>query len=294
MKIGIYARAIKNKQASECLQNLLSNLASKGIETFVHNLVYEYLSESKIVYNEKFDVFNNENINDTKIDYLLCIGGDGTILDTLDIVKDSGIPVMGFNTGRLGYLATSNPENIYKVVEELIYKSYRIDKRTLLKLEADHELFNGFSHALNDFVIHKKDSTSMIIVHTYLNGEFMNSYWADGLIVATPTGSSAYSLSCGGPILIPKSASFVITPIAPHNLSVRPVVIPDNTVLSFEIEGRVKSYLLSLDSKSCSIKKGTQIAVRKADFTFNLIRLGDDNYLDALRNKMMWGQDIRN
>ena len=294
MKIGIYARAIKNKQASECLHNLLSNLANKGIETFVHNLIYENISESKIVFNEKFDVFNTENIIDTKIDYLLCIGGDGTILDTLDIVKDSGIPVMGFNTGRLGYLATSNPENIDKVIEELIYKSYRIDKRTLLKLEADQELFNDFSFALNDFVIHKKDSTSMIIVHTYLNGEFMNSYWADGLIVATPTGSSAYSLSCGGPILIPKSASFVITPIAPHNLSVRPVVIPDNTVLSFEIEGRVKSYLLSLDSKSCSIKKGTQIAVRKADFTFNLIRLGDDNYLDALRDKMMWGQDIRN
>lgn len=134
----------------------------------------------------------------------------------------------------------------------------------------------------------------MITVHTYLNGEFMNSYWADGLIVATPTGSSAYSLSCGGPILIPKSSSFAITPIAPHNLSVRPVVIPDDTVLSFEIEGRVKSYLISLDSRNCSIKKGAQIAVRKADFTFNLIRLSNKNYLDALRNKMMWGMDVRN
>lgn len=294
MKIGIYARALKNKQANECLLNLLKSLRNKDIEIFLHNNISDFLSESKTAVDEKFEVFTEQNIVQSKIDYLLCIGGDGTILDTLDIVKESGIPVMGFNTGRLGYLATSNPENIDKVIDELILKSYRIDRRTLLKLEADHELFNGFPFALNDFVIHKKDSTSMIIVHTYLNGEFMNSYWADGLIVATPTGSSAYSLSCGGPILIPKSASFVITPIAPHNLSLRPVVIPDNTVLTFEIEGRVKSYLLSLDSKSCSIKKGTQIAVRKADFAFNLIRLGDDNYLDSLRNKMMWGQDIRN
>ncbi|MCC6721242.1 MAG: NAD kinase [Bacteroidia bacterium] len=294
MKIGIYARTLKNKQAIECLQNLLASLAHKEIETFVHDKISEYFNDLKIFSNEKYEVFTNENILDTQIDYMLSIGGDGTILDTLDIVKDSGIPIMGFNTGRLGYLATSNPENIDKVIDELILKSYRIDKRTLLKLESENDFFDGFPYALNDFVIHKKDSASMIIVHTYLNGEFMNSYWADGLIVATPTGSSAYSLSCGGPILIPKSASFVITPIAPHNLSLRPIVIPDNTVLSFEIEGRVKSYLLSLDSKSCSIKKGTQIAVRKADFTFNLIRLGDDNYLDALRNKMMWGQDIRN
>jgi NAD+ kinase len=244
--------------------------------------------------DERYDVFTNLDIGKTKIDYLICIGGDGTMLDSLTIVRETGIPVLGFNTGRLGYLATSDPTDVKKVVDELIKKSYHIDKRSLLKLEADQELFGGFAYALNDFVIHKKDSTSMITVHTYLNGEFMNSYWADGLIVATPTGSSAYSLSCGGPILIPKSGSFAITPIAPHNLSVRPVVIPDDTVLSFEIEGRVKSYLISLDSRNSSIKKGTQIAVKKADYTFNLIRLSNENYLDALRNKMMWGMDVRN
>lgn len=294
MNIGIYARVLKNKVAYECLQNIINYLGQNGIGIFCHEDIHKCLDESKLSIENSYDVFSTDDIVQAKIDYLLCIGGDGTMLDSLNIVRETGIPVLGFNTGRLGYLATSNPEDVEKVIDELIKKSYSIDRRSLLKLEADQELFGGFAYALNDFVIHKKDSTSMITVHTYLNGEFMNSYWADGLIVATPTGSSAYSLSCGGPILIPKSASFAITPIAPHNLSVRPVVIPDDTVLSFEIEGRVKSYLISLDSRSCSIKKGTQIAVRKADFTFNLIRPSNKNYLDALRNKMMWGMDVRN
>lgn len=294
MNIGIYARVLKNKVAYECLQNIINYLGQNGIGIFCHEEIHKCLDDSKLSIENSYDVFSTDDIVQAKIDYLLCIGGDGTMLDSLNIVRETGIPVLGFNTGRLGYLATSNPEDVEKVIDELIKKSYSIDRRSLLKLEADQELFGGFAYALNDFVIHKKDSTSMITVHTYLNGEFMNSYWADGLIVATPTGSSAYSLSCGGPILIPKSASFAITPIAPHNLSVRPVVIPDDTVLSFEIEGRVKSYLISLDSRSCSIKKGTQIAVRKADFTFNLIRPSNKNYLDALRNKMMWGMDVRN
>ncbi len=294
MNIGLYARAIRNKEALDCLQNTINYLGQNGVGIFFHEELHKNLDESKLTFEHPYEMFTSDEIQTAKIDYLLCIGGDGTMLDTLNIVRETGIPVLGFNTGRLGYLATSNPEDVEKVIDELTKKSYHIDRRTLLKLEADQELFGGFAYALNDFVIHKKDSTSMITVHTYLNGEFMNSYWADGLIVATPTGSSAYSLSCGGPILIPKSASFAITPIAPHNLSVRPVVIPDDTVLSFEIEGRVKSYLISLDSRSCSIKKGTQIAVRKADFTFNLIRLSNENYLDALRNKMMWGMDVRN
>ncbi len=294
MRIGIYARVLKNKIAFECLQNIISYSAQNGIDVMLYNELNDSIRESKTMIDPQLEVFTTEEILQSKIDYLLCIGGDGTMLDSMNIVRESGIPVLGFNTGRLGYLATSNTEEVEKVIDELIKKSYSIDKRTLLKLEADQELFGGFAYALNDFVIHKKDSTSMITVHSYLNGEFMNSYWADGLIVATPTGSSAYSLSCGGPILIPKSASFAITPIAPHNLSVRPVVIPDDTVLSFEIEGRVKSYLISLDSRSCSIKKGTQIAVRKADFTFNLIRPSNKNYLHALRNKMMWGMDVRN
>lgn len=294
IKIGLYARVLRNKIAVECLQNLASYITESGINLFFHHSLVKILEDSKINIGAKYEVFTNENIVGAHLDYLLCIGGDGTMLDSMTIVKESGIPVLGFNTGRLGYLATSNPEDVRHVVDELIKKSYHIDRRSILKLEADQELFGGFGYALNDMVIHKKDSTSMITVHTYLNGEFMNTYWADGLIVATPTGSSAYSLSCGGPILIPKSSSFVITPIAPHNLSVRPVVIPDDTVLSFEVDGRVKSYLLSLDSRNCSIKKGTQIAVRKADFPFNLIRLSKENYLDSLRNKMMWGMDARN
>ncbi len=294
MIVGLYARALRNKVAIECLQNIVGYLSECGIIPCFHEDLYKSLDDSKFGIDSKVEMFTTEGILSSGVDYMLCIGGDGTMLDSLNIVRETGIPVLGFNTGRLGYLATSNPEDYKGVIDELVKKSYGIDRRSILKLEADQELFGGFAFALNDFVIHKKDSTSMITVHTYLNGEFMNSYWADGLIVATPTGSSAYSLSCGGPIVIPKSSSFAITPIAPHNLSVRPVVIPDDTVLSFEIEGRVKSYLISLDSRSVSIKKGAQIAVRKADFTFNLIRLSNKNYLDALRNKMMWGMDARN
>lgn len=227
------------------------------------------------------------------LDTIVCVGGDGTLLDTMPLVRDSGVPVLGLNTGRLGFLAGMNVDGLEKAISDIQRGNYSIEKRTLLSLETTEKVFD-YPFALNDFVIHKKETSSMIVVHAYLNGEFLNSYWSDGLIISTPTGSTGYSLSCGGPIAFPNSGTFIITPIAPHNLNVRPVVVSDDVVLSFEIEGRAGSYLTSLDARSQSITREIQMAIRKADHTFNLIRLPDDNFMSTLRNKLSWGFDRRN
>jgi NAD+ kinase len=229
-----------------------------------------------------------------QVDCLVSIGGDGTMLDTLTLVRDSGIPVIGINMGRLGFLASIAKTEIATAVDSLVKGHFTIDKRSLIKLDSNIELFNGLNYGLNDLTIHKKDTSSMIIIHTYLNGEFLNSYWADGLIIATPTGSTGYSLSCGGPIIFPSSENFVITPISPHNLNVRPIIISDNQVITFEVEGRSAQFLATLDARTETIESTVQLAVRKAAFQINLIRLHSENYLGTLRNKLMWGLDTRN
>ncbi len=273
--------------------HLIDLLEVRNIAVLIHKNFGEYLKEEHDL-KVKYDVFDDKDSISGQIDYLICVGGDGTMLDTLKIVKDSNIPVVGVNLGRFGFLASSQTNEIEQTIDELVNKSYSIDKRAVLQLVSDEGLFEPFPFGLNDFVIHKQDTTSMIIVHTYLNGEFLNSYWADGLILATPTGSSGYSLSCGGPLCFPQSASFVVTPIAPHNLNVRPVVISDKNVISFEFEGRSQSVLASLDARSESIRTGVQLAVRKAEFTYSMIRLSSQNYMNTIRNKLNWGIDQRN
>jgi NAD+ kinase len=201
---------------------------------------------------------------------------------------------MGINFGRLGFLASIGKDEIEKAIEALTNHSFVTDQRTLIQINGDMPLFGNVPYALNEFAIHKQDSSSMIKIHTYLNGEFLNTYWADGIIIATPTGSTGYSLSCGGPIVFPDSGSFVITPVAPHNLNVRPIIIPDNTIVSFEIEGRVESYIAALDARKEIVPKSVQIAVKKQDFTINLMRLNENNFLQTLRNKLLWGFDKRN
>jgi NAD+ kinase len=227
------------------------------------------------------------------VDFLVCVGGDGTILDAVQITGDSQVPIIGVNAGRLGFLANVSADGFKNAFNDLKNGQYSIDKRSMLQLESNKNLFD-FNYALNDFVLHKKETSSMITVHAFVNGEPLNSYWADGLIISTPTGSSGYSLSCGGPILFPKSASLVVTPIAPHNLNVRPIIIPDDQVLSFEIEGRSNQFLATLDSRSVTIDETAQIAIRKADFGVNLVRFEGDSFLKTLRNKMLWGMDNRN
>ncbi|MDQ3071683.1 MAG: NAD kinase [Bacteroidota bacterium] len=229
-----------------------------------------------------------------RIDCLVSLGGDGTLLDTLRFVKATSIPVLGINMGRLGFLAQSPKESAVEVLGQLLQGQYRIEKRTLLELKSNDNIFPSYQYALNDFTVHKRDTASMISIETYMNGEFFNTYWADGLIVATPTGSTAYSLSCGGPVIFPDSSTFAVTPVAPHNLTIRPIIVSDNTVISFKVEGRGATHLISLDSRYEAIAYTREIAVQKAPFFFNLVKLNGQNFINTLREKLKWGLDNRN
>lgn len=225
---------------------------------------------------------------------MLSIGGDGTLLNTLELVRDSGIPVLGINTGRLGLLTDITRDQLNEAFTALETQKYQLDRRTLISLQSDILLFGNANFALNEFAIHKKDTSAMIVIHTYIDDEFVNSYWADGIIVATPSGSTAYSLSCGGPIIYPTTNAFVLTPVAPHNLNVRPVVIPDHCTISFEISGRSDNFLCSLDSRYETIDQHVKLTIKKANFTLNLVRLEETHFFSTIRKKLMWGQDSRN
>ncbi|MFZ1304551.1 MAG: NAD kinase [Ferruginibacter sp.] len=292
MKIAIYSRGIENNQHQDIIQ-LLDELALSGVElVFYQDFFNQFYSA--ISAKAKYSTFNSSEDLDKNIDFIISLGGDGTMLDTVTLVKDSGIPVVGINYGRLGFLANIGKEDLIPAVEALVNRTYVVDNRTLLHLDSDVPLFGDAPYALNEFTLHKKDSSPMIKIHTYLNGEFLNTYWADGLIVATPTGSTGYSLSCNGPVVFPDSASFVITPVSPHNLNIRPIIVPDNTIVSFEVEGRTDGFLCTLDSRREIVTKDIQLAVRKETFGINLIRLNENNFLQTLRNKLSWGLDVRN
>lgn len=290
MKVGIFAKSVLDPKHRDALLKLVSVLVERGHEIWCPPSLEDFVRMNfSQVAPQVFDRFTSKY---KPVDVLCSVGGDGTILSTLPLINDSDIPVFPINTGRLGFLAGIPSDQLENAVSELEKGHYSVEARSLLHLESSEKIFD-FEYALNDFVIHKKETSSMIVVHAYLNGEFLNSYWSDGLIISTPTGSTGYSLSCGGPIIFPKSDSFVITPIAPHNLNVRPVVISDNTVISFEIEGRASSYLASMDSRSESITNEVSMAVKKADFHLNLIRLNEINFMDTLRSKLNWGFDKR-
>jgi NAD+ kinase len=292
MKIAIYSRGIENNQLQD-IQLLITELEKHNVEPVFFQDFFN-LFYSAINIKGTYSTFTLGQDLDTSIDCLISLGGDGTLLDTVTLVKDSGIPVLGINYGRLGFLASIGKEELHKAIEALVQRKYVLDKRTLLHLDANTSLFGNTPYALNEFTLHKKDSSPMIKIHTYLNGEFLNTYWADGLIVATPTGSTGYSLSCNGPVVFPESASFVITPVAPHNLNIRPIIVPDNTIVSFEVEGRTDGFLCTLDSRKEIVSKEIQLAVKKEDFGINLIRLNENNFLQTLRNKLSWGLDKRN
>ena len=292
MRIAIYSRGLENIQLQD-LELLIQELEKYGAEpVFFQDFFNLFYSAIKIPC--KYSTFTSSEDLDLTIDCLISLGGDGTLLDTVTLVKDSGIPVLGINFGRLGFLASIGKEEIHSALNALVNRKYVLDKRTLLHLEADMPLFDDMPCALNEFTLHKKDTSPMIKIHTYLNGVFLNTYWADGLIVATPTGSTGYSLSCNGPVVFPDSASFVITPVAPHNLNIRPIIVPDNTIVSFEVEGRTDGFLCTLDSRREIVSKEIQLAVKKETFGINLIRLNENNFLQTLRNKLSWGLDKRN
>ena len=228
------------------------------------------------------------------IDFFISLGGDGTLLDSVTLVRNKNIPVVGINFGRLGFLASIGRDELTDAVKALARRSYLLDKRTLLHLDSNLSLFNDVPYALNEFAIHKQDIAPMIKIHVYLNGELLNTYWADGLILATPTGSTGYSLSCAGPVVFPEACSFVLTPIAPHNLNVRPIVIPDNTIVSFEVESRSEQIICAMDSRREIVDKNIQLAIRREKFMLHLVRLNENNFLQTLRNKLSWGLDKRN
>jgi NAD+ kinase len=228
------------------------------------------------------------------LDFFLSIGGDGTLLDSVCMVGKKEIPILGLNTGRLGFLANVATDKIGEAIEELAKGNYQIESRILLSLTSSKKLFHGVNFALNEFTIHKKDTSSMITVPTYSDGKYLNSYWADGLIVATPTGSTGYSLSCGGPLITPGAKNFVITPVSPHNLNVRPIIVSDEAEISFEIEGRTDKFMISLDSRSTSIASEVKLSVKKEAFSAKLVKLPSYHFFDTLRQKLNWGLDLRN
>ncbi len=228
------------------------------------------------------------------VDIVLSIGGDGTLLDSVTYVGAQEIPILGINTGRLGFLATI-PYDSINIALDAIYKGhYTLDDRALIRVDSDQEIFDGINFGLNEFSVLKRDSSAMIVVHTYIDGEYLNSYWADGLVVATPTGSTGYSLSCGGPLVLPQTNNFVISPVCPHNLNVRPMIVSDRSVISFEVEGRSSGYLASLDSRSTPVDMSVQLAVRRESFSARLVKLNHVNFLSTLRSKLNWGLDKRN
>lgn len=292
MKVAIYSRGGENVQSAD-LQNLTDELAKVRISPVVHEDLFHQVSHA-LTDASSINTFKDSDDLDDTFDCMISLGGDGTLLDTVTLVRDKNIPVLGINFGRLGFLASLGKENLESVVQALANHSYVVDQRTLIHMDANIPLFGDTPYGLNEFAIHKRDTSSMIKIHTYLNGEFLNTYWADGLIVATPTGSTGYSLSCNGPVVFPDSGSFVITPVAPHNLNVRPIIVPDNNIISFELEGRTDQFICTLDSRKEFVDRNVQLAVKKEDFTISLVRLHEKNFLQTLREKLAWGFDTRN
>lgn len=292
MKVAIYSRVIDYDQQNE-IQHLFDELTRQHIKPVVHLPFLDQVKENLILPSD-VSTFRQSDDLDESIEFLISLGGDGTLLDTVSLVRDKNIPVLGINFGRLGFLASIGKEELTTAVTALVNRTFVVDQRSLIHLDANKTLFGKVPYGLNEFAIHKTDTSPMIKIHTYLNGEFLNTYWADGLIVATPTGSTGYSLSCGGPVVFTESSSFVITPVAPHNLNVRPIVVPDDNIISFEVEGRADNFICALDSRKEIVDKSVQLAVRREAFTLSLVRLNENNFLKTLRNKLSWGLDTRN
>jgi NAD+ kinase len=291
MRIAIYGRSFADS-FNEPVQQLFDQLAASTSRIFIFEPFATFL-KSRIKL-PAYDRFTNANDLKGNVDYLLSVGGDGSMLDTVTLIGDTGIPVLGINTGRLGFLSHTPATEIPAAIKALKTGNIKLEERALLELKTDNKLFGDKNRALNEVTIYKKDSTSMLTVHTYVDGKYLNSYWADGLIIATPTGSTAYSLSCGGPIVTPESRTFVITPIAPHNLNVRPLVLNDDSVIKLKVEGRSKQFLISLDSRSEPFDSDQELILKRANYDMKLVQLPDSDFFMKIRNKLTWGIDKRN
>ena len=288
--IAIHGRKIKVSSVLE-VQTLLRKLVSRGIQLSVSS---DFLKLNKAMLSEFSLAVYGLNQGKKKFNAFISVGGDGTFLETLTHVGSLEIPILGINTGRLGFLASIAQDQITVAIDKLLTGHYEIEKRSLISLSSNQEVFNGFNYALNEFSILRKDSSAMIVIKSYLNGDFLNSYWVDGLMVSTPTGSTGYSLSCGGPILLPENENFIITPVSPHNLNIRPLIVPDTSEFTFEVESRTNNFLISLDSRSQTVNDSIQMKVQKAPFQAYLIKVEGVSFIETLRNKLSWGLDKRN
>lgn len=292
MKIAVFGRTI-SPVFHESLKRLLGILHLHHVEIIVYKPFLEYIrTELNFDPGILTDFSYHREIRE--VDFFFSIGGDGTFLEAVSLVRDSGIPMVGINSGRLGFLADIAQQELDSALESLFAGKYHLQKRSLIRLDNDLGLFTDFPFALNEFTVHKQDTSQMITVHVEVGGDFLNSYWADGLIVATPTGSTAYSLSVGGPIITPQAANFIIAPIASHNLAIRPVVIADHEIIKLWVEGRGGRYLLSLDSRFGAFESTEEIRLTKAVFSINILHFDNQTFYGTLRNKLMWGVDKRN
>ncbi len=293
MRVIIFSRLLKEEDVPY-VQELIDVLYQENIELFVFQPYFEKIKNSISFHKDPQIYTGYSDLQQTKFDFMITLGGDGTILTAIAEVRDSGVPILGINLGRLGFLASIEKTKIREAINLLKRGMFVYDERRTIYLETDNNLFGEIRFALNDFTILKRDTSSMITIHTFINGAYLNSYWADGIIVSTPTGSTGYSLSCGGPIIFPNSGNFVLTPVAPHNLNVRPIVISDDSVISFEIEGRGENFLCTLDSRFETITSESELAVRKGDFNIHMVQLHNTNFLKTIRDKLTWGIDTRN
>lgn len=292
MKIAIYGRPYRNR-LNQYVEQLTQMISDNGIELSIAEPYAEFLQENNLI-KPGHSQFNIDEVNISEFVCLLSIGGDGTLLDTVPIIGDSGVPVIGINAGRLGFISSITIDEFSDVLKSLKSGDFTCENRSLLLVETQRKLFGKKNFALNELTLHKKESSSMIRIHAYLDNEILNTYWADGLIISTPTGSTAYNLSCGGPIIVPGSENVVVTPIAPHNLTVRPIVISNTSSLRIKVSGRAESFLITIDSRSEPIYPDEEVYVSRAPFHFKLIQPAGHSFINTMRNKLAWGLDKRN
>ena len=292
MRIALFGTNF-SENFNKYIQHLINKLESEKVEIFIEQFFFNYLEE-KIRFKNDVQTFTNHEDLKNKADILFSIGGDGTLLNAISYIRDSNIPILGINTGRLGFISSIAPDQIEQAINDVLNNNYKTNKRTLLSLKTSNNLFKNKNFALNEVAILKKDTSSMIKVDAYVDDEFLNTYWADGLIVSTPTGSTGYSLSCGGPIIAPGTNNIIITPIAQHNLNVRPIVINHNSIIKLKVEDRDQLALVSLDSCSRAFDSSIELTIKKANFKINLIEPQNNSFISTVRQKLMWGIDKRN
>jgi NAD+ kinase len=293
LKILVFSQRLKQED-STTVETVFNKLAQCGFEIFILAETAEEINNITDNQLRNVKLISKKDLKALALDLVMTLGGDGTMLKAATLVCHLNLPIVGINLGRLGFLSSVEKSKVEEAIDKIKISQYSVEKRAMIEVQCNHPIFGDIPFALNDFTIHKRDTSSMITINTYIDGEYLNTYWADGVIVATPTGSTGYSLACGGPIIFPGSGNFVITPIAPHNLNVRPLVLQDNVAISFEIEGRADNFLCTLDSRFETITDDYKITIKKSNLTTKLLQLEGNNFMSTIREKLLWGIDKRN